>query len=162
MTEFRLTRENRHDEHLVQEQIVNFLRRHWCIPIDTDVMDGLKYMAERKFDTLAVKMQKKQARIKYTTIHKARGYTNGQPDLVVLLPSGQVLLVEVKEPRGRQSREQIIYQQAAENLGFKYVIWRSLSDAVEFFKSGIDNCSNNEGGVLSQSPNSLALLGLKK
>lgn len=161
MTEFRLTRENRHDEHLVQEQIVAFLRRHWCIPIDTDVMDGLKYMAERKSDTLAVKMQKKQARIKYTTIHKARGYTNGQPDLVVLMPSGQVLLVEVKEPRGRQSTEQKIYQMAAENLGFKYVIWRSLADAVEFFKSGAE-CSNNGGVAVLQSLNSLALLEQRK
>ena len=161
MTEFRLQRENRHDEHLVQERIVAFLRRHWCIPIDTDVMDGMKYMAERKSDTPAVKMAKKQARINYSTIHKARGYTNGQPDLVVLLPSGQVLLVEVKEPRGRQSREQVIYQAAAENLGFKYVIWRSLADAVEFFKSGA-NCSNNEGGAVSQSLTSLALLGRKK
>ena len=150
MTPFKLTRQNQHKEHTLQEQIVFLLRRHWCIPIDTDVMDGVKYAPS---DT---------ARIKYIQMHKARGYTNGQPDLVVLLPNGRVLLVELKEKHGRQSVEQKIYQQAAENLGFKYVVWRSLADAVEFFKSGIDNCSNNEGGVLSQSPNSLALLGLKK
>lgn len=149
MTGFKLTRENRHDEHLIQEQIVAFLRRHWCIPIDTDVMDGCKWAANDI------------ARIKYIQVHKARGYVKGQPDLVVLLPSGQVLLVEIKEKNGRQSTEQKIYQAAAENLGFRYVIWRSLADAVEFFKSGAE-CSNNEGGAQSQSLASLALLGRKK
>ena len=119
--QFKLKRENNHDEHIIQEQIVAYLRRRWCVPIDTDVMDGNKWATND------------MARIKYINMHKARGYTNGQPDLVVLLPQGKVLLVEVKTPYGRQSDAQKAYQKAAENMGHKYIIWRSLDDAIKFF-----------------------------
>lgn len=131
--QFKLKRENNHDEHIIQEQIVAYLRRRWCVPIDTDVMDGNKWATND------------MARIKYINIHKARGYTNGQPDLVVLLPQGKVLLVEVKTPYGRQSDAQKAYQTAIENMGHRYEIWRSVADAEKFFK-GFNNVQTNGSG----------------
>jgi hypothetical protein len=113
---FKMTRENNHDEHIIQEDIVAYLRGRWCIPIDTDVMDGNKWATSDL------------ARIKYINIHKAGGYTNGQPDLVVLMPSGRTLLVEVKTPHGRQSEAQKAYQTAAENLGHSYYVVRNRED----------------------------------
>lgn len=113
---FKMTRENNHDEHIIQKNIVAYLRGRWCIPIDTDVMDGNKWATSDL------------ARIKYINIHKARGYTNGQPDLVVLMPSGRTLLVEVKTKSGRQSEAQKAYQTAAENLGHSYYVVRNLED----------------------------------
>ena len=134
MTEFKLTRENRHDEHNLQEVIVEYLRRRWCVPLDTDVMDGCKWAPND------------MARIKYINIHKARGYTNGQPDLVVLMPSGRTLLVEIKTPHGRQSEAQKAYQTAAENLGYEYYIWRSVDDAKKFFTKDVNVQTTGSGG----------------
>jgi hypothetical protein len=131
---FKMTRENNHDEHIIQEDIVAYLRGRWCIPIDTDVMDGNKWATSDL------------ARIKYINIHKARGYTNGQPDLVVLMPSGRTLLVEVKTPHGRQSEAQKAYQTAAENLGYEYVIWRSVDDAKKFFAKDVNVQTTGSGG----------------
>lgn len=120
--QFKLKRENNHEEHIIQEKIVDYLCTRWCVPIDTDVMDGLKF-AQNDF-----------ARITYINRHKARGYINGQPDIILILPQGKVLLVEVKTPYGRQSDAQKAYQQAAENMGHRYEIWRSVADAEKFFK----------------------------
>lgn len=133
---FKLKRENNHDEHIIQEHIVAYLRRRWCVPIDTDVMDGNKWATND------------MARIKYINMHKARGYTNGQPDLVVLLPQGKVLLVEVKTPYGRQSDAQKAYQQAAENMGHCYQIWRSVADAEKFFKDFNNVQTTGAGGFI--------------
>jgi hypothetical protein len=131
--EFKLTRQNNATEHTLQERVVEVLRRHWCIAIDTDVMDALKWSPSDL------------ARIKYIKHHKARGYTNGQPDLVVLMPRGRCVLVELKEQKyGRQSDEQKAYQTAAENLGYEYYIWRSVADAEKFFKG--DNVQTNGSG----------------
>ena len=145
MTTFKLTRENRHDEHNLQEVIVEYLRRRWCVPLDTDVMDGCKWAPND------------MARIKYINIHKARGYVKGQPDLVVLLPRGQVVLVELKAKSGRQSPEQKAFQADIENMGHNYVIWRSVADAEKFFKDfnkGLDVQTTGSGGcpLPSSSP----------
>lgn len=131
--EFKLTRQNNAGEHTLQERVVEVLRRHWCIAIDTDVMDALKWSPSDL------------ARIKYIKHHKARGYTNGQPDIVLLMPRGRCVLVELKEQKyGRQSDEQKAYQTAAENLGYEYYIWRSVADAEKFFKG--DNVQTNGSG----------------
>ena len=76
---FKMTRENNRRAHC-SKMLSHLFARCWCIPIDTDVMDGNKWATSDL------------ARIKYINIHKARGYTNGQPDLVVLMPSGRTLL----------------------------------------------------------------------
>jgi hypothetical protein len=138
-SEFKLTRQNNAAEHTLQERVVEVLRRHWCIAIDTDVMDALKWSPSDL------------ARIKYIKHHKARGYTNGQPDLVVLMPRGRCVLVELKEQKyGRQSDEQKAYQTAAENLGYEYYIWRSVDDAKKFFKG--DNVQTTGSGGSPLTP----------
>lgn len=133
--EFKLTRQNNAAEHTLQERVVEVLRRHWCIAIDTDVMDALKWSPSDL------------ARIKYIKHHKARGYTNGQPDIVLLMPRGRCVLVEIKEQKyGRQSDEQKAYQTAAENLGYEYYIWRSVEDAEKFFTKDINVQTTGSGG----------------
>lgn len=134
MTGFKLTRQNQHQEHTLQERIVIYLYRMHCRTIDTDVMDACKYLSPLPTDTISVKKRKEAEKQKYIKIHHQRGYTNGQPDLVVLVPNGQVLFVELKTPKGVQSGAQKDFQRQAEFMGHTYVIWRSLDDAIEFFK----------------------------
>lgn len=73
-----------------------------------------------------------------------RHHGTAPPDLVVLLPQGKVLLVEVKTIYGRQSDAQKAYQKAVENMGHRYEIWRSVDDAEKFFKG--DNVQTNGSG----------------
>ena len=136
---FRLARQNQHQEHTVQEQVVRYLFRIGCRTIETDVMDALKYLSPKYTDTPKEKLRKEQEKQKYILIHKSRGYINGQPDLVVLRPNGQILLVEMKKPDGVQSPAQKDFQRQVEFMGHEYVVWRSLSDAVKYF----NKCGNN-------------------
>lgn len=66
---------------------------------------------------------------------KAEGVKAGVADLEILLPLGNVLFVEVKTAKGRQSPEQKAFQERVESLGFNYVIWRSVDDAAKFINS---------------------------
>lgn len=70
----------------------------------------------------------------------AEGVMPGVSDLVVIA-EGRVLFVEMKAPKGRQSRYQKVFQDAIERLGFKYEICRSVSEFLGTIKAWI-----KEGG----------------
>ncbi len=59
---------------------------------------------------------------------KKRGLLRGVSDLVVLLKDGRALFCELKSENGTQSREQRIFQQKVERLGFKYHLIRTLKE----------------------------------
>ena len=65
-------------------------------------------------------------------IYRRMGLLSGVSDLCVMLPDGKTLWVEVKTPKGRQSEEQKAFEAAALRLGHKYVVWRSIDDAIRF------------------------------
>lgn len=111
-------------EHDLQKQIIAYLRLRKFLCFETDVMDGLKFFSP-----------KDSRRFAFIKHHNDMGYIKGQPDLIILLPIGNVLFVEVKTSKGRQSPEQKAFQERVESLGFNYVIWRSVEDAEKFINS---------------------------
>lgn len=56
------------------------------------------------------------------------GLLPGASDLIVILPSGHLLWVEVKDHKGRQSDKQKEFQSRVKKLGFKYYLIRSLDE----------------------------------
>ena len=52
----------------------------------------------------------------------------GEPDLTLFLPKGKIIMIEVKTPTGRQSKQQKAFQKRVEELGFEYLIARDLED----------------------------------
>lgn len=111
-------------EHVLQAQIVTVLRRNGFITMDSDVMSALRYLPV--IDT---------RRILFINQHKNMGYAKGQPDLVVIMPQGKVLFVELKNGKtGRQSPEQKQFAARLAEMGHKYEVWRTIDDAVNFCK----------------------------
>lgn len=115
-------------EHDLQKQIIAYLRLRKFLCFETDVMDGLKFFSP-----------KDSRRFAFIKHHNDMGYIKGQPDLIILLPIGNALFVEVKTAKGRQSDEQKEFQRRVESLGFNYLIWRSVDDAVLWSKKILQN-----------------------
>lgn len=69
-------------------------------------------------------------------IAKAEGLTAGVSDLVIMLPKGQIVFVELKNPngKGRQSDGQKEFEGVCRSLGFEYKIWQSWADVESFVK----------------------------
>lgn len=142
-----LKRQNNHQEHTMQGYIVRYLFRLGCRTIDTDVMDALKYLSPKDTDTPREKVIKKREKNKFIQIHHQRGYVNGQPDLVVATPYKKVLFIELKTQKGIQSDAQKDFQRQLDFMGFSYVIWRSLNDAVKYMETLKERYIENEKSV---------------
>lgn len=65
---------------------------------------------------------------------KATGTLSGVSDLIILLPN-KTYFIEVKTEVGRQSEEQKKFQEIVKNLGFDYVLVRSLENFINFVNS---------------------------
>lgn len=65
------------------------------------------------------------------------GMMKGVSDLVCVLPN-QILFIEMKSDKGRQSPDQKVFQKKIENLGFKYYICRSLEDFQSVIKTNLN------------------------
>jgi len=63
---------------------------------------------------------------------KRSGAMAGVADLVMLLPSGHCIFVEIKANDGKQSPAQKEFQAKCEEMDFYYLIWRSLKEAENF------------------------------
>lgn len=59
---------------------------------------------------------------------------SGVSDMIVLLPN-QVLFVEFKDLKGKQSENQKEFQQIVTNLGFEYHLVRSLEEFQNIIKN---------------------------
>ena len=108
-------------EHDLQYSIVTYLRLHHVLCIENDAMSGLQFFSP-----------KDGRRFAFINHHVKMGYEKGQADLMLLLKGGECVFVELKTKQGRQSSEQKTFQHAVELLGFRYLIWRSLDDAIKF------------------------------
>ena len=72
---------------------------------------------------------------------KEEGLLPGVSDMILLRPNSRhgYLCIENKTPKGKQSPEQVLFQQAVEKNGGKYIIIRSLDDfikAIEQYLNG--------------------------
>lgn len=65
------------------------------------------------------------------TFH-VNGGLAGVADLVLLLPGGRCVFVELKAGRNKQEKSQIAFEAEVTARGFEYYIWRSADEAVAF------------------------------
>lgn len=108
-------------EHLLQQQIIQYLHMFNIFVFETDVMDGLKFLNTEK------------QRLAFINYHKQLGYVKGQPDLVAVM-NGKVVFIELKTDKGRQSKEQKEVEQEIKNRGVDYIIIKSLEDLQNYLK----------------------------
>ena len=108
-------------EHKLQQDIVSRLREEGFIVIDADPMDALKYFGQRA-----------GARFSYISVHKSRGYTPGQPDIIVA-KNNKTVLVELKYG-SKQSKEQIEFMMKCRAEGIDYRVIDSMKAAEEMME----------------------------
>lgn len=102
-------------ENQIQAQIVSFLRMNNIICFSVPNGSYLPNTATRM-------------------IFKRTGLLSGVADLVLLLPGGETIFIEVKTPKGRLSATQQEFRKEVTELGFTYLVMRDLQDAVDFVK----------------------------
>lgn len=59
------------------------------------------------------------------------GLTKGVSDLIILRPNGKVLFLEMKQVKGRLSKEQIKFFDMLKIMGFDYIVGYGATDASE-------------------------------
>ena len=108
-------------EHEDQKKIVRCLREEFnCLVFDLDIMSTLSFI------------NNEQDKMRFISEHKARGYTNGQPDIVIITPKGKVIFVELKTKNGQQSENQKKIEDKLGQYGQVYRLWRSVDDCLSF------------------------------
>jgi hypothetical protein len=70
--------------------------------------------------------------IKTGAFLKKEGQLAGVADLILLLPEGEAIFVELKSGKNRQQESQKIFQKTVEKLGFSYLLWRTPQDVMDF------------------------------
>lgn len=61
----------------------------------------------------------------------AMGLRPGASDMVVILPEGKVVWVEVKDEKGDQSPAQVKFEARVKELGHTYIVVRSIEELQE-------------------------------
>lgn len=72
--------------------------------------------------------------LKRAQLAKREGLLSGVSDLVIVLPRGRVVFVEIKSPtgKGRQSPTQKDFQKAVEKRGHVYMVWSGWPEVQAF------------------------------
>lgn len=58
----------------------------------------------------------------------------GESDLTLFAKGGKTYFVEIKTAKGRQSQKQKNFERIVSELGFEYIVMRSIDDAKRFVK----------------------------
>ena len=104
------------DEDDLQRAVVKKLRAHNAFVILTDAVGpALKFIPSNT------------KRMGFISWSKARGWSKGVPDLLVVW-KGSVLFLELKFKKGRLSEEQKIWQKRIIEAGYEYACWRTLEE----------------------------------
>ena len=112
----------------LQRQIVAKFRAHGAFVILTDAVGpALKFI------------QDPQKRMGFVSWSKARGWSKGVPDLLVVW-KGSVLFLELKfGKQGKLSEEQKIWRQNVINAGYEYACWRTLEECENWIVAHLNN-----------------------
>lgn len=105
--------------------------------IQSDFFKQVKLFFPRIPDKLLFAIPNGGSRNKLEAINlKRQGVKPGVSDVILLIPKGGFasLCMEFKTKTGKQSAEQKEFQKQAENCGNKYVIVRSVKEAIEEMK----------------------------
>lgn len=66
-------------------------------------------------------------------LRRADPHSIGIPDIMVILsPHGQLLGIECKSDKGKQSPEQLEWQNRIESVGGVYIVARDLDDIIKY------------------------------
>ena len=58
----------------------------------------------------------------------------GEADLTLFAKGGKTVFIEIKTAKGWQSKQQKVFEKRVKELGFEYVIMKSLEDAERFIE----------------------------
>ena len=70
-----------------------------------------------------------------------QGFSRGMVDLLLYLPNGKVLNMELKTDKGKQSADQVDVQQRLTKLGHNYYIIRTVYEAFKAHARSPDTCA---------------------
>lgn len=78
---------------------------------------------------------------------KSKGMVAGVSDMIYLVPGGAPILLEIKAPKGTQSKKQASWQKKTEMAGYRYEIVRGLADFQRLCASIADGSCPTSGGT---------------
>ena len=105
---------NKNEEDIIQAECVKWYTNNYCL--DFHEPQGVIFSVPNGGERNKVEAMKL----------KATGLLAGVSDLIVILPTKEILFIEMKKHDGRQDTEQIKFQNKIEKLGYKYLLIRSL------------------------------------
>ncbi len=103
-------------ESKLQQEIFNFYQNNYC----------LKFHNPRGM-IFSIPNGGTRNKLEAITM-KATGLLAGASDLIVILPNGKLMFIELKTDTGKQSDKQIDFEKRVNDLGFEYRIIRSLEE----------------------------------
>lgn len=104
-------------ESTLQITLISMLRTLYSDYVINLSLNGISIPTDIKTKTLIINQMKKE------------GMEKGMPDLLLYLPNGKVLNMELKTDKGKQSADQVDVQQRLTKLGHNYYIIRTVYEA---------------------------------
>lgn len=104
----------KNEELNIQAQIINYLRMRGVYAFSVPNGTNIKNVATR-------------------TLMKRSGLLSGVSDIIILT-NNKPWFIEIKTAKGKQSDNQKQFEAKVNELGFDYKIWRSIDDAINWYK----------------------------
>lgn len=104
-------------ESTLQITLISMLRTLYSDYVINLSLNGISIPTDIKTKTLIINQMKKE------------GMEKGMPDLLLYLPNGKVLNMELKTDKGKQSADQVDVQNRLIKLGHNYYIIRTVYEA---------------------------------
>ena len=104
-------------ESTLQITLISMLRTLYSDYVINLSLNGISIPTDIKTKTLIINQMKKE------------GMEKGIPDLLLYLPNGKVLNMELKTDKGKQSPDQVDVQNRLTKLGHNYYIIRTVYEA---------------------------------
>ena len=104
-------------ESTLQITLISMLRTLYSDYVINLSLNGISIPTDIKTKTLIINQMKKE------------GMEKGIPDLLLYLPNGKVLNMELKTDKGKQSADQVDVQNRLTKLGHNYYIIRTVYEA---------------------------------
>ncbi len=69
----------------------------------------------------------------------AMGVAKGMPDLIVIMPDGHVFFIEMKDDKGKQSKEQMQCEEFMIKRGIEYYLMRTEADFQQLINKKVND-----------------------